>query len=153
MNTLHWQIAPFASLTLQQLYAILRLRQEVFVVEQTCPYLDADGEDQHAIHLWAEDAGGKVVAYARLFLPDSGHLFARIGRVLTSASVRRQGVGIELMQRAIDWLEQQAPSRPIRLAAQVYLLAFYKSFNFMPIGDEYLEDDIPHQDMERGTLI
>lgn len=144
-----WEIKPFNQLTLEQLYALLKLRQEVFVVEQTCPYLDADGLDQQAMHLWATDDEGDMVAYARLFMPTTATPYARIGRVISAGKVRGQGLGQELMRRAIAWCEQAAPNTPIRLGAQVYLRRFYQSFGFVEISAEYLEDDIPHVDMER----
>ncbi|WP_404400598.1 GNAT family N-acetyltransferase [Idiomarina seosinensis] len=146
---MNWYLYSFNELSLQQLYQILKVRQEVFVVEQTCPYLDADGADEQALHLFAEDDSGLLVAYARLYVADAQQPYSRIGRVLTHAKVRRSGLGRELMQRAIDFLHQQSPTTPIRLGAQVYLMDFYQSFNFKPISEQYLEDDIPHIDMER----
>ncbi|WP_241967875.1 GNAT family N-acetyltransferase [Pseudidiomarina homiensis] len=146
-----WFNKSFDELTTTELYEILQLRQSVFVVEQTCPYLDADGADTHAFHLFARDQSGAVVAYARLFLPSYETPYSRIGRVISAGSVRRQGLGRELMQRAIAWCEQEAPQVPIRLGAQVYLRRFYHDFGFREISAEYLEDDIPHVDMERGS--
>ncbi|MGM0481140.1 MAG: GNAT family N-acetyltransferase [Pseudomonadota bacterium] len=146
---MNWYLHTFNELSLQQLYRILKVRQEVFVVEQTCPYLDADGADEQALHLCAEDNDGLMVAYARLYVADQHQSYSRIGRVLTHASVRRSGLGRELMQRAIDYLQQQAPAAPIRLGAQVYLMDFYQSFDFKAVSEQYLEDDIPHIDMER----
>lgn len=146
---MNWFIYGFDELSLRQLYQILKLRQEVFVVEQTCPYLDADGEDEHAQHLVATNNDGLIVAYARIYKPDEQQSYGRIGRVLTHSSVRRSGLGRELMQRAIDYLQQQAPGATIRVGAQTYLLSFYQSFGFKAIGPEYLEDDIPHVDMDR----
>lgn len=145
-----WEIKAFHELSLEQLYTLLQLRQEVFVVEQTCPYLDADGADQQAYHLWARDDEGDMVAYVRLFLPSESAPYCRIGRVISAGKVRRQGLGQELMRRAIAWCEEQAPQQPIRLGAQVYLRRFYQRFGFVEISAEYLEDDIPHVDMERA---
>lgn len=147
--TVEWFIKQFAELTSIELYEILQLRQAVFVVEQTCPYLDADGADTHAYHLYARNAQGAIVAYARLFLPSADAPYSRIGRVISASSVRGQGLGRELMRKAIEWCEQQAPTAPIRLGAQVYLRRFYRDFGFREISAEYLEDDIPHVDMER----
>lgn len=150
-QTLNWTLKSFAELSTRELYQLLQLRQAVFVVEQTCPYQDADGADDQAFHLWATDANGDMVAYARLFLPSATANFSRIGRVISAGKVRRQGLGRELMRRAIEWCQQQAPQQPIRLGAQVYLRDFYRSFGFVEISDEYLEDDIPHVDMERSA--
>lgn len=146
---MNWFLRTFDELSLRQLYQLLKLRQEVFVVEQNCPYLDADGEDEHAEHLFARSDDGNMVAYARLYQANSEQSHSRIGRVLTAHNVRGKGLGKELMQRSIDYLQQRTPNSPIRVGAQVYLLEFYKDFGFKPIGDEYLEDGIPHIDMER----
>ncbi|MFC0445451.1 GNAT family N-acetyltransferase [Pseudidiomarina halophila] len=149
-DQLTWVVKSFAELTTKELYQLLQLRQDVFVVEQTCPYLDADGLDDQAFHLYALDAAGVMVAYARLFGASSKTPYARIGRVISAGTVRRQGLGRELMRRAIDWCHEHYPDAPIRLGAQVYLRAFYHSFEFREIGAEYLEDGIPHVDMERA---
>lgn len=146
---MNWYVKAFNELSLTELYEILKLRQEVFVVEQTCPYLDADGADDTALHLFARNDKGAIVAYARLYLPNTNNSYSRIGRVISAQSVRRTGIGRELMQRAIDYIAEHAPTSTIRIGAQVYLLAFYKSFGFVPVSEEYLEDDIPHIDMER----
>jgi len=146
---MNWQLKAFAELNTTELYDIMQRREQVFVVEQTCPYLDADGSDIQALHLWANDGKQTVVAYARIFLGKDGDGYSRIGRVLTAQSVRRSGLGRELMQRALDVCHTYTPNLPIRLGAQVYLRAFYESFGFVAISDEYLEDDIPHIDMER----
>ncbi|PHR65146.1 MAG: GNAT family N-acetyltransferase [Idiomarina sp.] len=110
---------------------------------------DPDGTDVNALHLWANSDTETVVAYARIFLGEGGDGYSRIGRVLTAQSVRRLGLGRELMQRALDVCHTYTPTLPIRLGAQVYLRAFYESFGFVAISKEYLEDDIPHIDMER----
>lgn len=149
-DQLNWIIKSFDELTTKELYQLLQLRQEVFVVEQTCPYLDADGLDDQAFHLYALDANGSMVAYARLFAANEATPYSRIGRVISAGTVRRQGLGRELMRRAIDWCHTHYPDMPIRLGAQVYLRAFYRSFEFREIGDDYLEDGIPHVDMERA---
>lgn len=146
---MNWYLKAFNDLSLHDLYDLLKLRQEVFVVEQTCPYLDADGADEQALHLYARNSAGEMVAYARLYLATTDTGYSRIGRVITHEKVRRQKLGIELMQRSIDYLEKYAPQAPIQVGAQVYLLKFYKSFGFEPISEEYLEDDIPHIDMQR----
>lgn len=148
---LDWSTKTFAELTTIELYEILQLRQAVFVVEQTCPYLDADGSDSDAHHLFARNKEGAIVAYARLFTPTEAAPYSRIGRVISAGNVRRQGLGRELMRKAITWCEAQAPSAPIRLGAQVYLRKFYKDFGFTEISAEYLEDDILHVDMERHS--
>jgi len=146
---MNWHLKAFSDLSLHDLYDLLKLRQEVFVVEQTCPYLDADGADEQALHLYARNDAGEMVVYARLYLATVDTGYSRIGRVITHEKVRRQKLGREVMQRSIDYLEEHAPKAPIRVGAQVYLLKFYQSFGFEAISEEYLEDDIPHIDMQR----
>ncbi len=144
-----WQFKTFEQLTTTELYAIMQQRVQVFVVEQTCPYPELDGNDAQALHLWQASDKGEVNAYARIFLASDEHAYNRIGRVLTSAHTRRSGLGRTLMKKAIQICAEKSPGFPIRLGAQVYLIEFYRSFGFVEIGDEYLEDDIPHIDMER----
>ena len=132
---IQWQQKTFDELSLHELYAILQQRVNVFVVEQQCPYPEIDGADHQAIHLWATQ-GLELVAYARIFLGTSTSGFSRIGRVLSAHSARGTGLGRELIQRAIA-------------LCQMYLHDFYASFGFTDISDEYLEDGIPHIDMER----
>lgn len=146
---MNWHLVRFNELSLNQLYQILMLRQAVFVVEQNCPYLDADNTDSDAEHLFACDDNGQIKAYARLFTANQHSCYSRIGRVLTDPSVRRTGLGRELMARAIEHLRHQAPDASIQVGAQVYLTEFYQSLGFNSISDEYLEDGIPHIDMER----
>lgn len=141
---------PFYELTSHQLYAIMALRQEVFIVEQNCPYLDADGKDLKGWHLTGYDDDSKLMAYARL-LPKgvSYENFVSIGRIATSSSVRGTGVGQSLMKAALDNMELLFPGESIKISAQSYLRNFYESFGFVVSGDEYLEDDIPHLPMVR----
>lgn len=144
---IEWHCKAFAELTVHELYMILQQRAAVFVVEQTCPYLDSDGADPQAIHLWATE-GIQLVGYARVFIGTSTTGYSRIGRVLTTANGRGRGIGREVMRRAIELCHTHAPTLPIRLSAQVYLHDFYASFGFVDISAEYLEDGIPHIDME-----
>ena len=144
---------PFADLTVYQLYDIMALRQEIFVIEQNCPYLDADGKDLKGWHLMGrqisdENTEGVLVAYTRL-LPKgvSYDDYASIGRVVNSASVRGSGAGKILMQQSIEMMEKLYPKEPIKIGAQTYLLKFYESLGFESTGEEYLEDDIPHTSM------
>jgi ElaA protein len=144
-----WQCKTFSELTNEELYKILQLRNEVFVVEQNCPYQDCDGKDLKAHHFsaWDDDV---LVAYTRL-LPkgvsyDAG---ASIGRVLTSRKVRGQKLGKELMQKSIDKIYELYGQMPIIIGAQLYLKRFYESFAFVQQGEGYLEDNIPHIVMEK----
>ncbi|MEY4906192.1 MAG: hypothetical protein RLZZ292_4007 [Bacteroidota bacterium] len=139
---------PFQELSLTELYDIMYLRQEVFVVEQNCPFIDADYKDQPAWHLMCRDAEGKLIAYTRLLdAGDAYEGYTSIGRVVNAPSARGGGIGRELMRLSIAWIEKLFPNHPIKIGAQSYLLAFYQSFGFQVIGDEYLEDGIPHTHM------
>ena len=147
---INFRCKPFHELTATQLYAVMALRQEVFIVEQNCPYLDADSKDFKGWHMMGYDDEGKLVAYARL-LPKgvSYDHFPSIGRVVTSPLVRRSGAGKALMKNVVDCMEQLFPGDNIKISAQTYLRAFYESFGFVVSGDEYLEDGIPHFPMVR----
>lgn len=143
-----YSIKPFNDLTLQELYAIGRLRQEVFVVEQNCPYIDFDGRDDQCHHLMFWNAEGELVAYARLVpkgisYPDE----PSIGRVITSQKARGTGLGRRLMLAAVEECFRLWGKSPIRISAQTYLLDFYTSLGFVSTGKAYLEDDIPHTEM------
>lgn len=149
---LAWRCAPYAELSLDELYALLQLRSMVFVVEQQCPFLDLDGDDSRAWHLlgWAEAGGRRVLcAYARLFAPGVKYAEASVGRVVSHPAVRRAGAGRALMAEALRRLEALAPGAPVRIGAQKYLERFYASFGFRRAGDDYLEDGIVHLEMVR----
>lgn len=150
----HFQCLSFSELSLDQLYAVMALRQEVFVVEQDCPYLDADGSDQKGWHLLGENATGELVAYARL-LPQgvTYEKYASIGRVVNAKSVRGQGLGQQLMQEAIAHYQRLLPNVPLKISAQCYLLKFYTNLGFNAVGEEYLEDGIPHIGMVYATSV
>jgi len=137
----------FQELSLQELYDIMVLRQEVFVVEQDCPYLDADGNDQVCHHLMGYEKG-ELVAYTRL-VPQgiSYKKYPAIGRVITAKKIRGRGIGIELMQKSIQLCEELFGKKNIKISAQCYLLKFYNSLGFKEIGERYLEDGIPHMGM------
>ncbi len=149
MQTLDWAIGHFNDLTLNQLYAILVLRQEVFVIEQDCPYLDADGKDQNSHHMMGFDDKGVLAAYSRICDPGVSYQEPAIGRIVTAYSFRGKGLGKELMIRSIQETENLYGSVSIRISAQKYLVDFYASFQFKIVGDEYMEDGIPHVEMIR----
>jgi ElaA protein len=136
------QVARFAELSTGVLYGILKLRSDVFVVEQECAYPDIDGRDVEpdALHLWSE-ADGEIAAYLRVLNgPPDG--VSRIGRVVTAPSARGQGLAAALMHRALA-----ATVGPVVLDAQSYLVDWYRAFGFHVIGDEFLDDGIPHTPM------
>jgi len=149
MNELTWTYKSFNELTPQELYSILKLRSEVFVVEQNCVYLDTDNKDQSSFHLcgWNEN---DLVAYARILPPGLAFEEASIGRVVSNPKYRKTGSGRVLMQHAIEKTLSQFGISTIRIGAQLYLLSFYTSLGFKIAGPEYLEDGIPHVEM---TLI
>lgn len=146
MDTVRWTCTRFEDLSPAVLYEILKLRSEVFVVEQQCVFLDMDDKDQDAWHLtgWYE---GRLVAYTRLLPPGITYAEASIGRVVSSPSVRRMGFGRELMEVSIRQLWELFGKQDIRIGAQLYLQAFYGSFGFVPQGETYIEDEIPHVKM------
>jgi ElaA protein len=146
---IRWQNKKFDQLTPAELYAILQLRNEVFVVEQDCVYQDADNKDPRAYHFtgWLED---KLVAYTRILPPGSIYKEASIGRVVTSPAARGKGLGRELMNNTIREVYKLFGHTPIRIGAQVYLLTFYSSLGFIQTGDPYLEDGIEHAEMVKS---
>lgn len=141
----HFRCVEFNKLTLAELYEILRLRAEVFVVEQQCPYLDTDGYDYSAQHLLMFNAEQELIGYTRIFAPDVYYTgFSSIGRVVNTPSVRGLGLGKILMAESIHRTRSLYPNQTIKIGAQTYLLRFYTSLGFVSTGEEYLEDDIPH---------
>lgn len=148
MAETHFKQSRIDRLSARELHAILAQRERVFVIEQNCPYQDADDYDLVCWHL-ACYCDGSLAAYLRIV--DAGHKYAEasIGRVLTVKEYRGLGLGRQLMQEAISGFEAMYPYQDIRISAQSYLLDFYQSFGFKPVGCEYLEDDIPHTEMLR----
>ena len=145
-----WQDLHHAELTVPQLYALLKLRCEVFVVEQTCPYLDVDGDDLvgENRHLLAW-RGDELVAYARILKSDEEFEPVVIGRVIVSSAARGEKLGNQLMQRAVASCQQHWPQKAIYLGAQAHLQNFYASFGFQPVTEVYDEDGITHIGMAR----
>lgn len=143
---LNWVFKKFNELTADELYSILQLRNEVFVVEQNCVYQDADGKDRLSLHLGGWD-GNNLVAYTRIIPPGISYTEASIGRVVTSPAYRRKGAGLLLMRESIRLCLSVFSVTSIRIGAQVYLSDFYQSLGFIPEGIQYLEDGIPHIEM------
>jgi len=146
-----WRWRTFDELTKDELYAAMRLRQEVFVVEQECPYLDADGRDHGNHHLLGFDDAG-LAAYARVLRPGVLYPEVCISRVVTAPRLRRTGMGRLLMTECLKCVAAHYGSVPIRISAQAYLQGFYASFGFQCTGKGYLEDGIPHKEMLRTAL-
>ncbi|HUS29226.1 MAG TPA: GNAT family N-acetyltransferase [Kofleriaceae bacterium] len=139
-----WLLRTFDELTAAQLYAIVELRERVFVVEQRCVYLDADGLDRSARHLWAE-RGGAMVAYLRILPAGLKYKEVAIGRVVTARAARGGGLGRELVRRGID----ACGHVPIRISAQAHLEEWYRQLGFKRASEIYDEDGIAHIDMLR----
>jgi ElaA protein len=150
VSVLVWRCLAFSALSTQELYAILQLRSEVFVVEQNCVFQDMDGSDAQALHLLGLQ-GDTLVAYARCFGPGIKYPEASIGRVITRASLRGTGAGHVLMQEAIRMCQHHWPTANIRIGAQARLQAFYSQHGFKPAGSIYLEDGIDHIEMLRAA--
>jgi ElaA protein len=151
-NDFFWQWSRFSELTVDDLYAVVRLREAVFIVEQDCPYPDADGRDPAAWHLlgWVQDSTGRaLVAYARIFEPGVRYDEGSIGRVVTAPDVRGSGVGKTLMAEALRRIESLAPGQPVKIAAQRRLEDFYLALGFRTVSAPYEEDGIIHVDMLR----
>lgn len=145
---MNWKLKTFDELTGHELYALLKLRSQVFVVEQNCVFLDMDDKDQQCLHLLGfED--GILAAYSRLVPAGVSYTEASIGRVVTDAAYRGKGAGKELMQASIDKLEEVFGKQPIRIGAQLYLETFYTNLGFNTNSSVYIEDGIPHIEMLR----
>src|SRR6056297_2210179 len=145
-------VKTFEELNTTELYNILQLRSEVFVVEQDCVYQDLDGKDQNALHVIGTKKSN-VVAYARIFKPGDYFKEASIGRVVVAKDERRYGYGKEIMEASIQAVKQTLGKTDITISAQTYLRAFYNSLGFKEIGDEYLEDGIPHIAMHLKEIL
>lgn len=146
--SLVFKIKPFESLSLVELYSVLQLRSEVFVVEQNCVYQDIDGKDKKALHVIGEFEG-ETVAYCRLF--KSGDYFDQpsIGRVIVKENFRDKKWGHDLIKEAIEAILSQFGESQITISAQLYLKKFYESHDFKQTSEEYLEDGIPHIEMKK----
>jgi ElaA protein len=143
-----FKIKRFNELSAAELYSVLQLRAEVFIVEQNCVYQDIDGKDSKALHVIGEYEN-KIVAYARLFRPGDYFDKSSIGRVVVAQDYREKKWGHDLMREAIAAIENHFGEKQITISAQQYLKKFYESHGFVQTSDMYLEDDIPHIEMKR----
>jgi ElaA protein len=138
-----WKTYAFDDLSNQQLYKMLRLRQEVFVVEQNCVYLDLDGLDQQSVHILCWQ-GETLLAGLRCLPPELSYTQSSLGRIVTAPAARGDNIGRELVERGIAYNLQVWPENDIRIGAQAYLERFYTSLGFITDGDPYIEDGIEH---------
>ncbi len=148
MSTIEWTIKSFPELSPSALYGILKLRSEVFVVEQQCIFLDMDDKDQESRHVMGR-LNDELVATCRILPPGLAYDEPSIGRVVGSPRYRGKGAGIALMENAIQETLRLYGTLPIKIGAQLYLKRFYESFGFVQCSETYMEDDIPHIKMLR----
>lgn len=136
-------IKTFDNLSNTEIYQILRLRSEVFVVEQECIYQDIDNKDKNAVHIFLKEKN-EIIAYSRVFKEKEYFENPSIGRVVVANKRRMYGVGKKIMNISIDYIKQNIKAKSIEISAQKYLKKFYSNLGFIQEGDEYLEDNIPH---------
>jgi len=146
-KTIRWQCAGFDELSGKQIYAILQARNEVFAVEQNCVYPDMDDIDFTSLHVMAWTGESKIAAYLRITAPNTCYPEPSLGRVITTAAFRGQGIGRQLMFEGLKQLNVRYPMQAIRINAQAHLQDFYRSFGFNCVSEEYLEDGIAHLEM------
>ena len=139
-------IKAFKELTTEELYDLLKLRAEIFVVEQDCVYQDLDGKDQKALHILGYESG-KIIAYTRVFKAGDYFKEASIGRVAVRENERQHKYGYDIMKASIEAIKNHYNETSIRISAQIYLRRFYGNLEFKEVGEEYLEDGIPHINM------
>ncbi|MCO4316996.1 GNAT family N-acetyltransferase [Phyllobacterium sp. 21LDTY02-6] len=145
-------LSGLEQMSARDLYEVMKLRVDVFVVEQKCPYPELDGKDIDALHLRLMQ-GSELLGYARIRGGTPADPTPRIGRVVVSPAHRGRRLGDRLMAEAVSQCERLYAAQPIRLSAQSHLTEFYGSFGFVAVSDEYLEDDIPHIDMQRPAMM
>lgn len=153
LSELIWHEKKFSDLNAESLYQFLRLRSEVFVVEQDCIYQDIDNNDSAATHVYAtvkRKPSVQVIAYARILQPKKKYPNASIGRIVTSPNFRGLGLGKVLVERSVKLCEKLYPNYGITISAQKHLEGFYTGFDFFSDSEIYLEDDIPHIRMTRS---
>ncbi|MCT4508272.1 MAG: GNAT family N-acetyltransferase [Tepidibacter sp.] len=143
---MNWVLKKFEELNIKELYKILQVRNEVFILEQKCPYQDCDGNDEISYHLFLED-NEEILCYLRIIPKEIAYYEVSIGRVLVSKNKRKKGLAREMMLIAIDFIERKLNEKSIRISAQKYLVNFYKSLGFKEVSDVYLEDGIEHVEM------
>lgn len=143
---MEYKIRTFDELSNKELYSILRLRSEIFVVEQNCVYQDLDNKDLNAYHLMAVE-NGELIGYLRILNKGVSYKEASIGRVVVKKEYRRKKLGLEIINKGIDFIINTLQEKEVRISAQVYAKNLYEKAGFVEVSEEYLEDDIPHVEM------
>ena len=153
MTRLSWEIKPFNGLALDELYDLLKLRGDVFVVEQRCAYGDLDEKDRHpeTLHVTVRTGNGLLAAYLRILGPGVSYPDPSFGRLVVAPGFRGQGISHALVEKAVSLIQAQWPGRAVSIGAQEYLEKFYVAHGFRPMSVPYLEDGIPHIDMTRNS--
>ncbi|WP_194189875.1 GNAT family N-acetyltransferase [Clostridium chrysemydis] len=141
-----WELKKFENLSALEVYNILSLRNEVFIVEQECPYQDCDFKDLKSFHLFLKD-DDKIIAYLRILERGISYDEVSIGRVIVKEAYRKGGISRDMMTKAIKFITEELNENTIKIQAQAYLINFYKSLGFKEVSEIYLEDNIPHIDM------
>ena len=146
---MQWSDLAFDALSVDELYELMKLRVDIFVVEQNCPYPELDGKDRHpkTRHLLGWNPLGEIVAYSRILAPGVSYPEVSIGRVVVAKQARGAGVAHQLMSESIKLAKKYWPEEDIQLGGQEYLKSFYQKLGFEPVSEMYLEDGIPHLDM------
>lgn len=141
-----WELKKFENLSALEVYNMLSLRNEVFIVEQECPYQDCDFKDLNSYHLFLKD-DDKIIAYLRILERGISYDEVSIGRVIVKEAYRKGGISRDMMTKAIKFITEELNENTIKIQAQAYLINFYKSLGFKEVSEIYLEDNIPHIDM------
>ena len=145
---MQWLVKSFDTLTSQELYEILALRSEIFIVEQNVPYQDLDGKDLDAIHIFAKD-NGTVVAAIRILKPGVSYPEASFGRVVVKESYRGKKLSSIMIQKGLELMETKWNVKQVRISAQAYLQKYYATFGFDVQSEIYIEDQLPHIEMAK----
>ena len=148
---IRYRCIKYKDLSIDELYEAMTLRQQVFVLEQNCPYVDADGLDPLSYHVLGNNDSGKLVSYARICPPGVSYKeYVSIGRVAVQEKARGTGEGYKLMEATLGFCGDLFPNIPNKISAQTHLLRFYQNLGYVEVGVGYLEDDIPHMAMIRS---
>ena len=155
MNDIHWTFCTFQELTVEQLFEVLQLRVDVFVVEQVCAYPELEEHDRYpeTRHLSGRNELGQLIAYARLLPPGLKYPEVNLGRFVVRADFRQQGIGHQLLLTALQDVSHHWPKTSIRISAQDYLQDFYAQYGFIRVSGVYLEDGIPHVEMVKESQL